>query len=111
MFCGDEVVARGISARESNPLIAMQSPDPLDGAMVHVLRTGSRRVFSKMPNEVVTRYFPLLIAKAFNKGSRSYRLRLLPTVGTRQTISGRCRCAHSPESLQVRYLRTVIVTM
>jgi hypothetical protein len=90
------VVARGISVRESNPPTAMQSPDSLDGA--DVLRPAVA-VCIQRPNEVVAEIPPLSVAFASDSGHTPDHLgEMLPAL----TLPG---------SLQVRYLRVVIVTM
>ena len=46
-----KVLVRGVSVRESNPPTARRSPDSLDGA--DVLRTGSRRLYSKAQRRII----------------------------------------------------------
>ena len=89
-------MARGISARESNPPTAMQSPDSLDGA--DVLQPAVA-VFIQRPNEVVAEIPLLSVAFASDSGHARWPLSEMPPAVT------------VPGSLQVRYLRVVIVTM
>ncbi|QDV15591.1 hypothetical protein Pan153_02070 [Gimesia panareensis] len=51
----------------------------------HVLQIGSRLRTFQNPTKWMSRF-----------NCRSYRSHVRPTVGTRQTISERCRCVHAP---------------
>ena len=64
----------------------------------HVLRNGSRDMFQR-PNEVVAEIPLLSVAFASDSGHARWPLREMP------------RAVTVPGSLQVRYLRVVIVTM
>jgi hypothetical protein len=89
-------LVRGISVRESNPPTATRSPDSLDGA--DVLQPAVA-VCIQRPNEVVAEIPLLSVALASDSGHARWPLREMPPAVT------------LPGSLQVRYLRVVIVTM